>query len=127
MAAKDDAATIRKGYQAFVEGDIPTLTEIIAADAIWHVGGRNRLSGEKRGREAIFGYFGELGTAGITVELHDVVANDQHVVGIHRAVGTREGRKLDERVALVVHMQNGTIREAWEQGDDTRALDEYIA
>src|SRR3954447_22687855 len=126
MSAQSDEAAIRTGYDAFTRGDLPTLSQVIAADATWHVLGRNRLSGEKRGRDAIFGYFGELHQAGIGVELHDVVANGQHVVGLHRARGEQGGKMLDSRVALLFHLRDGQIAEAWEQAGDTRAWDEYL-
>ncbi len=65
MAAEENAALVRRGYEAFNRGDAATLTEIIAQDAVWHVAGRNRLSGPKRGRDAILAYFGELGQIGL--------------------------------------------------------------
>jgi ketosteroid isomerase-like protein len=127
MSAHEDEAAIRRAYDAFSRGDMATLTELIAEDATWHVAGRNRWSGTKRGRDAIFAYFGELGAVGIKVELHDVVSNDRHTVGLHRATGEHGGRRLEENVALVFHLRGGKIHEAWEQGNDTRAIDEYIA
>jgi ketosteroid isomerase-like protein len=38
-----------------------TLAELIAEDAVWHLGGRNSLTGDYEGREAIFGLFARLG------------------------------------------------------------------
>jgi len=126
MSAQDDAGVVRRAYDAFSRGDMATLTKLIAADAEWHVAGRNRLSGHKRGRDEIFVYFQALGTMNVKVELHDIVANDEHVVGLHRATGEWNGKSLRQRVAIAFHVRSGQIREAWEQGDDTRLLDEYV-
>ena len=50
----------RKGYKAFAEGDLATLTELIAPDCVWHVGGRSQLTGDYTGHDEIFSYFGKL-------------------------------------------------------------------
>jgi ketosteroid isomerase-like protein len=126
MSAHDDAAVIRRGYAAFMAGDLATLSEVIAADATWHVMGHNRLSGSKQGREAIFGYFGALHAGGIHLELHDVVANDEHLVGLHRGLGEQGDKQLDSRVAMLFHVRGGQIQEVWEQADDTGAWDTYF-
>jgi ketosteroid isomerase-like protein len=128
--AQDNAAIIRRGYEAFNGGDLATLREVFAEDAVWHVGGRGRLSGEKRGRDAILGYFGQLGELSggtFRAELHDVVANDEHVIGLHTASGQREGKSIRVHTALVLHLRAGKISEAWEHAEDTQALDEFVA
>ncbi|MGI8551773.1 MAG: nuclear transport factor 2 family protein [Dehalococcoidia bacterium] len=126
MPAEQAITTIRRGYDAFSRGDLDTLAQIIAADAVWHVAGRNRLSGAKQGREAIFAYFGALGQAGYQVDLHDVLADEQHVVGLHTARGEREGQRLAAHTAVVFHMRDGMVQEVWEQVDDTQSLDEFF-
>jgi hypothetical protein len=55
MAEHPNVELTRRGYRAFSEGDM-TLTELIADDCVWHVGGNNVLTGDHKGREAIFGY-----------------------------------------------------------------------
>src|SRR5581483_9097493 len=126
MTAQQDEASIRRGYDAFNRGDLATLSEVIAEDAVWHPAGTHRLAGEKRGREAIFAYFGALGAAGVHVELHDVVAGERHAAGMHTTVGQQGGKQIRARVALVFHMRDGRIVEAWEQMDDTSVWDAYL-
>jgi ketosteroid isomerase-like protein len=46
-----DLATGR-GYAAFSTGDMATLNDLFADDAVWHVPGRNSISGPKKGRDA---------------------------------------------------------------------------
>lgn len=127
MSKEENAAVIRRGYEAFNRGDLATLAQVIAEDAVWHPAGRGRLSGEKRGQEAIFGYFGQLGEAGLRAELHDVIANDDHAVGLHTSVAQRAGKSLNSHVVIVFHLRNGRVAEAWELADDTQKLDEYFA
>ncbi len=128
-SAQENAATIRRGYEFFNSGNLDELHQLFAEDAVWHVGGRNQLSGEKRGRDAVFAYFGQLGelTSGtFRAELHDVIASEEHVVGLHTATGERQGRRLSEHQALVFHLRDGRVVEAWEHSEDSRRVDEFL-
>jgi uncharacterized protein len=128
-SAEENAATVRRGYGFFNTGDMDGLQQLFAEDAVWHVGGRNPLSGEKRGRDAVFGYFGtlaELTNGTFRAELHDVIASDEHVVGLHTATGERQGRRLSEHEALVFHLRDGKVVEAWEHYEDSRAVDDFL-
>ncbi len=75
----------RQGYEAFAKGDMATLSELMADDITWHVEGAGSLSGTYRGREDVFGFFGRLAeeTGGtFSLDVHDVLANDEHVVAL---------------------------------------------
>jgi ketosteroid isomerase-like protein len=129
-SVKDSVATIRRGYEAFNTGDMATLSEIIAEDVLWHSCGRGRFAGEKRGRDATFAYFGqiaELTGGSFRAELHDVAASEEHVVGIQTNTGTRNGKTLRLKFALVVHLRDGKIAEVWENSEDTQTWDDFFA
>jgi len=61
MGTAENIELVRRGYEAFNTGDMATLNELFAEDAVWHVAGSGVLSGTKQGRDAILAYFGELG------------------------------------------------------------------
>jgi ketosteroid isomerase-like protein len=61
MGPGENAEIVRRGYQAFNAGDVETLTELFDESASWHSPGRGPLAGDYVGREAVFGYFGQLG------------------------------------------------------------------
>lgn len=63
MGMDKNADLVRRGYEAFISGDMATLREIFAEDAVWHVAGSGVLSGTKQGPDAILAYFGELANA----------------------------------------------------------------
>ena len=129
-SAQENAATIRRGYDLFNSGQLQELGQLFAADAVWHAAGRGRLSGDKRGRDATLAYFsqiGELSGGTFRAELHDIVADEAHLVGLHIGTAQREGRTLRVRTTLVFHLRDGQIVEVWEQHDDTQALDEFFA
>ena len=128
--AQENAATIRRGYELFNTGNLGELAQIFAEDVSWHTGGRGPLGGDKRGRDATFAYFGQLGElsgGSFRAELHDVVANDEHVVGLHIDTAQRAGRTLNVKEALVFHLQDGKVVEAWEHYDDSQAWEEFWA
>jgi len=129
-SAQENAATIRRGYELFNSGNLEGLNALFHPDVVWHAGGRGRLSGDKRGRDATFAYFGQIGELSggtFRAELHDVVANDEHVVGLHTDIAQREGRSLNIKEVLVFHLQDGVIVEAWESYEDSQATDEFWA
>ena len=57
MSAQDDAELVRKGYEAFIAGDMVWLNEHLHENVVWHVPGHNVTSGDYRGRENVLGYF----------------------------------------------------------------------
>lgn len=129
-SAQENAATIRRGYELFNSGDLEGLRQLFAEDVVWRAGGRGRLSGEKRGRDAAFAYFGQLGaeTGGtFRAELHDILANEEHVVGLHTNTARRGDKSLNLREALVFHVRDGKIVEAWEHYEDSQTADEFFA
>jgi ketosteroid isomerase-like protein len=130
MGAQENEAILRRGYEAFNTGDMETLTKVFSPNAVWHTPGRNPLSGDHRGREAVFAYFGGLAEKSggtLHVDLHDIVANDRHLVGIQTDIGQRGDKKLKGRAALVFHMENRQVVEAWEQFADQQAMDDFLS
>src|SRR5215216_358349 len=129
-SAQENAATVRRGYEFFNSGNLEGLKELFAEDVVWHVGGRGRLSGDKRGRDATFAYFGQLAEESggtFRAELHDIVANDEHVVGLHINAAQRGGKSLNLKEALVFHLRDGKVVEAWEHYEDSQTSDEFFA
>jgi ketosteroid isomerase-like protein len=84
MGADENAAIIRRAYEAFNSGDMETLTEPFDEGAVWHTAGRSSLAGDYQGCDATFAFFGRLGqeTGGtFRVELQHLLADDERVVG----------------------------------------------
>ena len=129
MAHPNEELT-RRGFDAFAKGDVDTLRELFDQDAVWHVPGRNQLSGDHRGVNAILGLFAkiaELSGGTFRIDLHDVVANDEHAVAIYVTRGEREGRTLENRTVLVSHIRNGKFTQSWLMSDDHYAADEFFS
>lgn len=97
---------------------------------MWHVGGRNPLSGDYRGRDEVFGFFAKVAehTGGtFKLDIHDVLANDTHGVALVKATGQREGKTLDDNQVNVFHIEDGKVTEFWGHPGDAYAADEFFA
>jgi ketosteroid isomerase-like protein len=121
---------VRRGYEAFASGDMAWMNENLAEDVVWHTPGNNPGSGEFAGRDAVIGSFGRLfGATGGTFKLavHDVVGNDQHVVGLatFSAQGP-DGEAFESRGVNVFHVENGKAKEVWLYNEDTTVADAFF-
>ncbi len=119
---------IRRGYGAFSSGDMQTVDELLADDVVWHVPGRGPVAGDYRGKQEVLGFFARLvqETGGtFNIEVHDVLANDEHGVVLVRSTAQRDGRTLDDRGAHVIHIEGGKIKEFWGHPWDAYAADDF--
>ena len=112
MTADQNAALVRRGYEAFNVGDLATLTELLSEDVTFYQPGASPVSGDHRGRDEVLAYFGQLhersgGT--FRVEVENLYASDRQAVAIHRATGSRNGAALDTRTALVFELDAGRV------------------
>jgi len=119
---------MRRGYDAYRSGDMNTINELFADDVVWHVGGRSRIAGDYTGKEQVFGFFGKLqelsgGTS--TVEVHDLLANDEHGVALVTESATRNGRSIQANATHVLHLHDGKVTEFWDAHPDQYATDEF--
>jgi uncharacterized protein len=125
----DNAAIVRRGYEAFNTGDLKTLTELFGDDVSWHSPGRSPLAGDVAGREAVFARLGRYAaeTGGtFRADLKRVLTDeDGRVVGIHHSVAERHGRNLDVYCCIVFELENGRIVDGREHPYDLDAWDEF--
>ncbi|MBT2443882.1 nuclear transport factor 2 family protein [Streptomyces sp. ISL-36] len=128
MTDHPNIAVFQRAMAAFAVGDMETLAEVFHPDVVWHNAGHGPLAGDFRGREATFALFQrEFQMSGGTYRprLHDVLANDEHTVALLHATASREGKELDMDYAIVFHIRDGRIIEAWGLWSDQRAYDEF--
>ncbi len=119
---------VRRGYAAFGSGDVGTLSELFADDIVWHAGGRSPIAGDYKGKADVLGFFASLAVrAGGTfrTEIHDVLANDEHVVALVTLTAQREGKMLKDNGAQVFHVKSGKVTESWFHPGDQYADDEF--
>jgi hypothetical protein len=123
-----NAQAVLGGFQAFAEGDMVAMKELFADDATWHVGGKNRWSGDYQGVDAILGFFGGISSeASLSQDLHAVLADDEHVVVLVNGTATRGDKTLDSQTVFIFHLSDGKTTEVWGVAVDPYAGDEFWA
>jgi uncharacterized protein len=121
----------RRGYEAFAKGDVATMSELIADDVVWHVKGLGPLDGDYHGRDQVFGMFGRLAeeTGGtFRLDVHDILANDEHTVVLATVFASRGGKSVETPVVNVTHDDaDGRTTEFWAATTDPQATLDFWA
>ena len=120
---------VREAFAAFGRGDLDALRDqFFAADVCFHFPGRGALAGHHQGAGQVLAMFGrafELTGGTLRLEVHDVVANDEHAVALFTAYGERSGRRLEDRIVEVIHVRDGKATEIWLYPTDLYVTDEF--
>jgi ketosteroid isomerase-like protein len=126
MADHPNAATIRAAAEKMErDGDVMSLTDMLADDVVWHEIGRDEPI---RGKQALMERFqGMPEGASIRTETHDVVANDEHAIQLLTATATMGDQELVYRTAEIYHMRDGKITERWAFSDDTERINRFFS
>jgi uncharacterized protein (TIGR02246 family) len=106
---------VRDAYRAFNEGDIDGFLVAFAEDAVLH-----GADGQIEGRDAIRSVVEQLRALTentLHIEVHDVLANDNHTVILQLTKAKLGDRVLEDRVVYVFHIDDGFIVDAYFQGD----------
>jgi len=119
---------VRRGFTAFGSGDMATLGELFADDIVWHVGGRSPITGDYKGKAEVIGLFAQLAARSggtFRIDVHDLLANDEHVVALVKGTAEHGGKTLNDSGAQVFHVQGGKVTEQWFHPGDQHASDEF--
>jgi ketosteroid isomerase-like protein len=108
---------------------LDTLRAFTSPDIVWYSAGTSQIDGVFTGRDEVFEWFARLQKeAGGTqrVEIHDALANDEHIVALVQWSARRGDRKLDQRAVHVFHVNpEGQLTEFWGFTEDTDAWNEF--
>jgi ketosteroid isomerase-like protein len=121
---------LKRAYAAFAAADLDTVFSVFADDIRWHNGGSNQLTGELRGHEDMMGFFGKLfeitgGT--FRLDVHDVLANDEHGVVLVTAHSERDSEPLSVREVHICHLADGKVTEFWAFPEDVATFDRMLS
>lgn len=130
MPAADNAALVRRIFDAFERREGIALRGLFAEDAVWTVPGAGVMAGTYRGREEIFRFLARLpketdGTYGS--ELVDVLASGTRAAALYRARGSRHGRTLELDQLLLFRIEDGLVRQVVALPSDPAAFEEFWA
>jgi ketosteroid isomerase-like protein len=125
MSDHPNAARYRQVAAAMQAGDMSAMADGIADDIVWWEIG---ASEPVRGKQALMERMQALSDYAITVDLHDVVANDEHMIALGSATATRGDESLTYRTAEIYHVNaDGKVTERWAFSDDTQAIINFFA
>jgi len=125
MADHPNAALMRAATDALNAGDMQAMTDLIADDVVWYEIGRSEPT---RGKQALVERFmGGSRDWEVTTQLHDIVANDDHVIALVEAHATRGGKTLDYRTAEITHVRDGKLTARWAFSDDTARIVDFFS
>ena len=125
MADHPNAAKVRAASEAMERsGDIMSQIELLDDNIVWHEIGSDEPI---RGKQALAERFSGMPEgASITVQTHDVLANDEHCIALVTATAKMGGQELVYRTAEIYHMRDGKITERWAFSDDTDRINRFF-
>lgn len=122
MAEHPNATIYRQAMDGFMAGD-ETAADLLADDVVWHQIGGETL----HGKQALLESMSQMEGIEFDVDVHDVVANDDHVVGLVTATIDAGDGPFTYRTAEIAHVEDGKVTERWAFSDDTQAIIDFFA
>jgi len=124
MADHPAAEAYRRAFEMFSTGDPGGFAGMLADDVVWHQIGAETLHGAAAVAESMSG----MDEIDFSVDLHDVVANDQHLVALVTATVKVADKSIEYRTAEIAHYNDeGKVTERWAFSDDTQAIAEFFS
>jgi len=123
MEEHPNAKVYRDAMEAMM-GGADAVAELIADDVVWwQIGSAEPL----RGREAVLQSMQGLEGVDFEIDLHDVTASDDHVVGLVTATVRVGDQEFTYRTAEIAHVKDGKVTERWAFSDDTEAINNFFS
>jgi ketosteroid isomerase-like protein len=121
---------LRDEYEARARRDDGSLAALLDEDIVWHVPGRNAISGVYRGRAEVMEYVRrrrDLADDTFEITVHDVLANDKYGLVIASGRVTKSGRVMEWRAHGLYRFEKGKIAECWVLPEDQLLFDDVWA
>lgn len=96
MSEQDNKEAIKRGYEAFANGDIDTVISLFDDDVEWVQPGDSAISGTFHGKTEVTEHFMRMAEKGLTVKLNQLIAEGDTVVAITEvSAGGETGEDAD--------------------------------
>jgi uncharacterized protein len=106
-----------------------TFAGLLHEDIVWHESAPG-MEGDYRGRDQTLAFLGtvfqESGLEMKSMEIHDILANDDHVVIMHEDGMTMGGRSLTAKYLDVYHVRDHKLVEHWHLAFDPKADEAFM-
>jgi|GraSoiStandDraft_42_1057292.scaffolds.fasta_scaffold317757_1 ketosteroid isomerase-like protein len=124
-----NAALAREGMEASMRGDMQWFGEHLDDNVSWHIGGNSAAAGTLQGKEQVLQFFGQMGgdAGGMRLDLHDVMATDDHAVVLGTAHLTApDGDTIDYNFVNVFHIRDDKVTDAWGLTENDAVTDAFF-
>jgi uncharacterized protein len=125
-----NATLVKEGFAALEKGDMNWFDEHTADDVVWHVGGNSKWAGTYEGKAKVMDLFGrQMQAMGgpPQADVHDVLANDDHVVVMGSAkASAQDGSSAEWKYVNVFHIKDGKTTEVWGMAENDAAVDPFL-
>lgn len=129
MSEHPDAAVVRSAYEALARGDMATFSGLLHEDIVWHESAPG-MEGVYRGRDETLAFLGRVfqdsGLEMTSMNIHDILASDDHVVIIHEDGMTMGGRSLTARYLDVYRVVDHQLAEHWHLAFEPKADEAFM-
>jgi ketosteroid isomerase-like protein len=122
---------IKRGFSAFLQGDLSVLDALIDDDVLWHQPGHHSIAGDFKGKGSLLGLFVRIweeteGT--VQTKILDVWADEERAVVLAHTTAQRLGKHQDNIVVHVLRLTpEGKLVERWGLADDQESIDRFWA
>ena len=116
-------------WEAAAQGDAGALAKIFADGVVWHSHGRNPMSGEFHGRDAVIAQIARFAdhVDDLRLDLEDIFVS-AHGAVLHYAVWARRGeRVLQTDFQLRLTIEEGEVSECHVVPTDQHVTDEFLS
>jgi uncharacterized protein len=121
---------VREGFEAMQRGDTSWMDEHLADDVVWHVGGNSKWAGAYQGKAQVLAYFARQAQATsrpASVDIHDILGNDDHVVVLGSAsASAADGSSAEWKYTQIFHIRDGKTTEVWGMAENDAAVDPFL-
>ena len=123
--AHGNEAAIRGFFDAVGRRDLDAAKSHMTDDVWVHLAGSHPLAGDRQGPDSWFELAARVFelTDEFHLDVHDVLADDDHAVALVRARGSRGDRTLEWNRIFVYHLREGRIAEVWIHESDQAGVD----
>src|SRR2546425_9817906 len=111
---------IHDGFEGFKRGALKGVAGLFNDDAVWHGRGSTKFGGDFKGKDAIMGNMAQFAQTfqDIRLDIHDILANDKHIVALVNNSVTRNGKTYADQQTFVFHVNDqGKTTETWVASD----------
>lgn len=122
---------VRRGYEAFNDGDVKTLASLMSQDVVQHVPGESTLAHDYKGIDAVLGYYGQLAEMTDGTFRADLIETHGdghgHVVAVHQLCATRNGVTRVSRGSILFTFLGDKVTDALELRADVAGDDAFLS